>query len=293
VKRFGAEIKTHKLGREMIAMLIASSMVNRMGPFFVLRADEDTGAGVAKIARAYSIVREIFATRLMWREVEGLDHAVQAEVQYDSVFQISRMVRRAVYWFLQRHPDGLEIEPTVKRLQPGVTRLLGALPDVLSGRSRSRFEADLRQFESLGLPAAVGRRIAGLNVMTQALDIVEVAVDGKLEVETVARLYFELGRGLRLDWIRDQIELLEVEGRWRAMARATLRETLAQEQRSLVEKVLTRAGRSDPYDTLVEWLRESKAQITRTQRALDDMRASGQLDFATLSVALKEIGRLV
>jgi glutamate dehydrogenase len=129
--------------------------------------------------------------------------------------------------------------------------------------------------------------------MTQALDIVEVAVDGKLEVETVARLYFELGRGLRLDWIRDQIELLEVEGRLRAMARATLRETLAQEQRSLVEKVLTRAGRSDPYDTLVEWLRETKAQITRTQRALDDMRASGQLDFATLSVALKEIGRLV
>jgi glutamate dehydrogenase len=229
----------------------------------------------------------------MWRDVEALDYAVQAEVQYDSVFQISRMVRRAVYWFLQRYPDGLEIEPTVKRLQPGVTRLLGALPQALSGRARKRFEADVRQFESLGLPAAIGQRIASLNVMTQALDIVELAVDRKLEVESVARLYFELGRGLKLDWIREQIELLKVDGRWRAMARATLRETLAQEQRALVEKVLVRAGRNDPNDTLVEWLRETKTQITRTQRALDDMRAAGQLDFATLSVALKEIGRLV
>lgn len=293
VKRFGAEIKKHRLRREMIAMLIASSMINRMGPFFVLRAEEDTGASVAKIARAYSVVREIFGTRRMWREVEGLDHAVQAEVQYDSVFQISRMVRRAVYWFLQRHPDGLEIEPTVKRLQPGVTRLLGTLPHVLTGRARKRFEADVRQFEGLGLPAAIGQRIAGLNVMTQALDIVELAVDRKLDVESVAKLYFELGRGLKLDWIREQIELLKVEGRWRAMARATLRETLAQEQRALVEKVLARAGRGDPNDTLVAWLKETKAQITRTQRALDDMRAAGQLDFATLSVALKEISRLV
>ena len=293
VKRFKPEIYEHRLRREMIAMLIASSMVNRMGPFFVLRAEEDTGAGVAKVARAYAIVREIFHTRQVWREIEALDHAVQAEVQYDAVFQISRMVRRAVYWFLQRTAGELAIEPTVKRMQSGVAKLLVALPKVLGGRAKKRFDAEVRQFEGLGLPLTIATKVAAFKVMTQMLDIVELAGARKLPVETVAKLYFDLGRGLRLDWIREQIEMLKVEGRWRATARASLRETLAQEQRALVETVLKGAGKRDSDDALATWLDESKAQISRTQRALDDMRTSGEIDFATLSVALKEIGRLV
>jgi glutamate dehydrogenase len=203
------------------------------------------------------------------------------------------MVRRAVYWFLQRYNGELAIEPTVKRMQAGVTTLLASLPQVLGGPARKRFDAEVRQFENLGLPVAIARNIATLNVMTPALDIVELAENCKRPVETVARLYFELGRGLRLDWIREQIEALKVEGRWRATARASLRETLAQEQRALTANVLTRAGSDDPNETLVTWLNESKAQIARTHGALDEMRASGQLDFATLSVALKEIARLV
>ena len=54
----GGLIRKHRLAREIIAMLIGGSMINRMGPFFVLRAEEETGANVAQVARAYAIVRE-------------------------------------------------------------------------------------------------------------------------------------------------------------------------------------------------------------------------------------------
>ena len=42
-RRFSNLIAAHPLRRQIIAMLIASSIVNRMGPFFVLRAQEETG----------------------------------------------------------------------------------------------------------------------------------------------------------------------------------------------------------------------------------------------------------
>jgi hypothetical protein len=68
-------------------MLIGGSMINRMGSFFVLRAEEETGANVAQVARAYAIVREVFGVRPLWREIEALDHQVEAKVQYDAIFR--------------------------------------------------------------------------------------------------------------------------------------------------------------------------------------------------------------
>jgi len=292
-QRFKRLIHRHRLRREILAMLISSSMINRMGPFFVLRAEEETGANVAQVARAYAIARKIFGTRDLWRNIEAQDHAVQAQVQYDSIFQISRMLRRAVYWFLQRYPNDLDIEHMVKRMRPGVSRLIGSLATVLSGHTKKRFENDTRQFEDLGLPRPISQQIASLSVMTQILDIVELAEERGLKVKDSAQLYFDLGRGLRLDWIRDQIEELTVEGRWRAIARATLRETLAEKQRALVRCVLDHRQRKDPRSALSAWLSDTKDEIARTQRTLDDMMSTGQMDFATLSVALKEVNRLV
>src|SRR5690606_9633214 len=114
-RRFAAEIGQHRLRREIVAMLLSCSIVNRMGPFFVLRAREEVGAGVAQIARAYSIAREIFDVRRLWRDIEALDHEAPAAVQYHTMFQIGRMLRHAVYRLLQRQPDALDIEAAVTR----------------------------------------------------------------------------------------------------------------------------------------------------------------------------------
>ena len=76
------------------------------------------------------------------------------------------------------------------------------------------------------------------------------------------------------------------------MARATLRETLAQEQRALLRSVLGARGAATGERALADWLAQRKNEIARVQRGLDDMQATGPMDFATLSVALREVGRL-
>jgi glutamate dehydrogenase len=291
--RFGPLLRKHPLAREIIAMLVGGSIINRMGPFFVLRAEEETGADVAQVARAYAVVREVFGVRKLWREIEALDYSVAAKVQYDSIFQISRMVRRAVYWLLQNYEQELDIESVVKRFKPGAQQALAALPVLVSGRSAERFQQAGRDFEGAGLPAGCARHIASLGLMTQMFDIIELALEFRLAVPEIGRLYFALAKELRLDLVREQLEALKVDGRWRAMARAALLETLAQEQRALLRSALSgRRGRK-PDEALAAWLKRHQARIARAQRALDDMHMAGSMDFATLSVALKEVGRLV
>jgi glutamate dehydrogenase len=293
-KRFAQSISSHRLKREIAAMLISSNVINRMGPFFALRARDDTGADMESLGRAYAVVRALFNTPELWRGIEALDGQVQAQVQYDSFYEVGRMFRRAVYWFLHRPESNRDIATALARLQEPVAAVRKALPAVLCGWSKRGFERDLAAFESIGLPRALGTRIASLRLMTQIIDIADLAAELEVEPLVVARLHFELGRGLWLDWIREQIEELKVEGHWRALARSTLRETLARDQRALLAKIIRRGrGRGGNCDAaLAAWLTASDKRIARLKRTLNEMHTAGQTDFATLSIALKEIGRL-
>ena len=73
-ERFPRAIPHHRLRREIIATATTNSLVNRMGPTFVPRAQEDTGAEPAQIARAYTAAREIFGMRELWAQIEALDN---------------------------------------------------------------------------------------------------------------------------------------------------------------------------------------------------------------------------
>src|SRR3984957_8473047 len=80
--RYARVISRHRLRREIIAMATTNSLVNRMGPTFVARAQDDTGAAPARIARAYTAAREIFDMRDLWAQIEALDNRVSAKLQY-------------------------------------------------------------------------------------------------------------------------------------------------------------------------------------------------------------------
>src|SRR5690606_7100035 len=71
-------------------------------------------------------------------------------------------------------------------------------------------------------------------------------------------------------------------------ARAHLRERLAREHRAVLELVLDAGG----PDGLDDWLLDSATRVARVQTVLDEMRSAAPPDFATLSVALREVERL-
>ena len=59
-KRYSEFMSKHRLRREIVSTAITNSMVNRMGPTFAQRMQEESGIGIASVARAYTIARESF-----------------------------------------------------------------------------------------------------------------------------------------------------------------------------------------------------------------------------------------
>jgi glutamate dehydrogenase len=291
-RRFAREIQKHQLRREIIVTAVTNSLVNRMGPGFAVRTQEDTGADVGSIARAYSIAREITDMRDLWADIEALDDRAQSGLQYAMLHESMRLLRRLTYWVLRNFGTNLDIERAVNRLQPGIRELMSGLPDLLEGLESDLYRQALGRFSADGVPAGVARRVASLGAFHSSVDIVEVALARRATVSQAARVYFRLGSEIGLDWIRGEIERLPVEGHWQALARGSMREEAYLLQRRLADQVLGRGRGGDVAKRIDAWLREGGPAHDNVSRTVREMRAKGSADFPTLSVALQAVRQL-
>jgi glutamate dehydrogenase len=291
-RRYPRAILRHQLSREIIVTATTNSLVNRMGPGFAIRTQEDTGADVGSIARAYAIAREVTDMRDLWADIEALDDKVSAALQYDMAHETMRLLRRLTYWVLRNLGTNLDIERAVNRMRPGIRELIAGLPDLIEGIEAERYEKSLARFGVPGVPASVARRVASLGAIHSSVDIVEVALARRAPVAQAARAYFGLGASIGLDWIRSEIERLPVEGHWQALARGTLREEAYTLQRRLADQVLTRSRTGDVAKRVHAWLKAGGAAYDNLSRTVREMRATGSTDFPTLSVALQTVRQL-
>jgi len=290
-KRFAARLKRHRLRREIIATAITNSLINRMGPVFPVRAQDDTGADPAAIARAYSIAREVFAARYIWTRIEALDNRIPATVQYTAMAQMARLLRHMTYWLLENRHEDLDIERGVLRYAAKVGELFRGLAGVVGATEQARLKTRHSQLIEQHVPEDLASRIASLEVLHCALDLAEVAMTARLEVVYAATAYFDLGERIGLTWIKAQIETLAADGHWQAVARGTLRDNLYQLQRKITGAVLACKGR-DAGARVGVWIAGHAAPVDSLKRVVADLRTGTPPDFATLSVALQAVRRL-
>jgi len=262
-----------------------------MGPVFPVRAQDDTGADPAAIARAYSIAREVFAARYIWSQIEALDNRIPAAVQYTAMSQTTRLLRHMTFWLLENRREDLDIERGVLRYASKVGELFRGLADVLGVTEQARLKVQRSRLIEQHVPEDLAARIASLEVLHCGLDLVEVAMAARLEVVYAARAYFDLGERIGLTWIKEQIEGLAAEGHWQAVARGTLRDNLYALQRKITGAVLACKGRNAGA-RVDQWMARHAGPVDALKRVVVDLRTGAAPDFATLSVAIQAVRRL-
>ena len=244
-EQFGEQLGRHPLRREIIVSRVANDLVNRAGTTFAFRLGDETGAGAPEIARAYTAAREIFQLPSLWAEIEALDGRVAAETQVGLLLKTRVLLERSARWLLRKRRQPLDIAETISRFAPGTAALAGVLPRLLGPAEVETAQAKIDELAAEGVPAPLAERVAHLEDLVPALDIVEIAAANGLDVPSVAEVYFALDDRLELRWLRDQVVALPRDTRWEAMARAALRDDVYAEQAALTAEVV-RAGTEEP-----------------------------------------------
>src|SRR5262249_55401912 len=146
-------------------------------------------------------------------------------------------------WLLTHRRRELHVDTAVREFARGVRELEAEIGHVLVGIDRERFDLVRKEHVDAGAPPELAARIASLDSNNMALDIVELATKFGTRVLEVARVYFEVGACIGLDWLRNQVEQLPVEGPWQAVARTGLRDSALRIHRKVTERVLAREER--------------------------------------------------
>jgi len=286
-------MRGHRLWREIIATQVTNSVINRMGATFVLRMQEDTGAEPAAVARAYTIAREVFAAEALWHAIEALDNRVETRVQTGLLLRVWELLRHATRWLLNLAGHGLDVGASVNAYRPGVAALMDNLDDVLVAAERSAQAEAVARLTAQSVPAELARRVAALDALYPALDIVDIANDFGLRVENAGAIYARVGERFGLKWLRECIERLPVDGAWHANARGSLRADLYDRHRRLVECVIPARGDATPGDAVDHWIEGRGAEASRVRAMITDMQRLAQVDYPTVVVALRALEQLV
>jgi glutamate dehydrogenase len=286
-QRYADQIRDHRLRREIIATQVINNMEHGGGITFAFRLHEESGAPASEIARAYAAARDTFAMRTQWAEIEALDTKVAAEVQVRMLLEGRRLVERGSRWLLAHRARPLDIGTTVHFFSPGASVLQDALMRLLGPSDLEPLMVQADELEQAGVPPGLAQRVAGLATMFSTFDVVEVAAEAELDVEQVAAVHFRLGERLELHWLRDRIVALPRDDRWRALARAALRDDLYALHRNLTAEVLRRPDRN-----VDAWI-DSNPATERCLQTLAEIRVGHVFDTTTLPVAVREVRNML
>jgi glutamate dehydrogenase len=253
---------------------------------------EETGATVAEIANCYVMASEVFQLADVWQEITELDNKISTSIQTEMLFQMRRTVRRATRWFLRHRNKALNITETIEYYRPTFENLAKNLSTLLVKEEVDQLKRVETDLVRTGVPESIAVRISQLSSLFPVMDIADVAASDNRSIELVADLYFKLGVRLDLHWFLDQITSQPVSNHWQALARASFREELDWQQRSLTQVVLhCDCGVEQPdVETLLDtWIETNIQPLERWNQILTDFRIGQTHEFAKFSVALREL----
>jgi glutamate dehydrogenase len=210
------------------------------------------------------------------------------------LLQGRRLLTRAARWLVRKRRPPLDIAAAVADYAPGAATVWEALPELLSGVDGDAWYARVAEFADAGVPSALASRVAALDALFFAFDVVEIAGGREQPVRRAAGIHFGLDRRLELAWLRDRILELPRADLWQTLARAALRDDLYKTHRELTAAVLEASSTSIDGSAAIEaWVQASAARVERYLGMLTHIRATQGNDLTTLSVVVRELANLI
>ncbi|BBZ29506.1 NAD-specific glutamate dehydrogenase [Mycolicibacterium madagascariense] len=289
--RFGAEIRTHQLRREIVTTMLVNDLVDTAGITYAYRVCEDVGVGPVDAVRAYVATDEIFRVGDVWRQIRAAGEAGAPVAVTDRMtLDLRRLIDRAARWLLNYRPQPLAVGAEVNRFAATVAELTPRMSEWLRGDDRAIVAKDSGEFAAQGVSEDLAMMVATGLYQFSLLDVIDISDIVERDVVEVADAYFTLMDHLGVDSLLTAISRLPRDDRWHSLARLAIRDDIYGSLRSLTFDVLA-VGEPDETgeQKIEEWELSNSSRLARARRTLAEIYEDGDKDLATLSVAARQL----
>ncbi|HYM03625.1 MAG TPA: NAD-glutamate dehydrogenase, partial [Stellaceae bacterium] len=281
-ERFGGALAAHRLRRDIIATVVANDLVNRGGITFMAETRERTGRTAGDVARAYAIVREVFALDGFWDAINALDNKVASAVQIEMLLAGGRLLERDTAWFL-RGGGVLDIQGQIDAFRPGVGALAENLAEILPPSQRAELGRRADRLAARGVPAEIAQMTARLDFLVSAVDIVRLGLGLGMGIVELGQRFYAIGTRFRLDALRLAARRMKAETTWQKLAVEALIEDLYGQQAEITGKAI------EIGDEFEHWLAERASELARLDALVREIEATPAADLAMLTVATRAL----
>jgi glutamate dehydrogenase len=296
-ERFKAELKHHRLRREIISTVITNRILNLAGPVFVHRMKEVSGASAVRVARAFAVAEGAFGLEAIKARIDALDYKVPAQTQTGMYAEIAEMLRRIGLWFLTNVPPAADLGETVTRYRAGVDALRGTYSTLISQYELDERMAYIARLMQDGVPEELAHDVAALPLWSRAPEITLLATARGLDIDLVAGAYFAVGTILGLDRLRGLASAVTADQHWDRLAIRRIADDLFASQRALTEQALQSfakrgaRGRAEGVRAAEVWANAHEDTLSRTRAFLEELERT-DLSIAKLTLANSQIREL-
>ena len=289
--KYQKEMNTHRLRREIISTQLANSIVNRMGPTYMMNQTSKTGTPPCTISRVYFVVREVFDIRGLYEEIETLDNKATAISQIEALNEITDFIDYTSTWFLKEFKTENLKEFQLTKLEgsykKSFQKILKIINKVLPKSSLTFIESRQNSYIEKGFSIHIARRIALLPIMNTMCDIIKISEQMKHDLGTVAKVYFELNEALSFVWLRDQAREVEPDTRWEADTLKGIIDRLYVTQANLTKRIVAETcsakDKKCPANPTHNWMDNNNESVQPLLDIIEKIRSADQTDFAMLT----------
>jgi glutamate dehydrogenase len=277
--RFEAEMRKHRLRREIIATGLSNAMVDRCGPTFPSRLMTAAPCDAAGAAAAFEAARQVFGLEALWRRIAELDLKIPAAAQRTLFQEVSAQIRAQTFWLATRTAEDGSAHTfgqLLARFQPTVEALRAAGPDLLSDYDQAAVATRTTAFVDAGAPVELAEAVAGLAALRTSVEVASLAGKGWSPV-AAAKLFHAAGARFGFDRLRGAASGLDLTDEFERRAVRRLIVDLVDQQTAVARAVMASARpKDDPDAAVARWSETRKGAVDRAARTLGEIEQSGE-----------------
>ena len=292
-KKYQKEIKSHRLGREIISMKLANNIINRMGPGFIKNMQDQTDSSLENIVKAYLIAKDIISLPTLWKEINDPALNILAYVRLQALRKLADLTQDLTLWFLKHKSADLDIDKHVKvygsEMKVLQKMLLAELPNDMDASVQARMTSYL----SDGFPESLAKTLAVIPKLKAGTDIIHASTEGKdkPDIKKVVKTYFMIGEVFGFYWLQQKAEHIATEDRWNEQAKVSQIEQLHRIHALLCQKILydLRKEKSVTKKHIEEWTSKRSDTTDQLVLLLTQFKRAGTFDLAMLTLAANSL----
>jgi glutamate dehydrogenase len=283
VERFPEALKQHRLRREIVATMLANSMINRGGPSLIARVGDETGADSPSIALAFTAARDAYELTELNGEIDRLDNKIDGALQLELYAAVQNLHLGRINWFLRHAELAGGLAKFVTHYRAGIAEVEAALESAQPDEQHARRKARAAELMVAGVPEALARKLARLRELADATDIILVAGTAKRTIADVTGVYFAAGAYFKLDRIVAAAYSIELTDHFDRLALDRALVEIASSQRSIATAAL--ATGKNGADAVDAWVGRRRREIERVRDNVHEIASSG-MSLSKLAVAV-------